>query len=214
MTRKQALHKALEALTDEGAKSKIRDILNDMPFTGWSERTIFDTLDQFVLDKGRNPTATDFKVKGMPPHPVIKLRFGISLKEFLQEYYPTVRHSKSQYYYNKTRDEWKEMFINEYHALKPTSSAEYDRSRKPNTPSWYTIAGMFGKKGWYEWLNLCDTAPYVNRREPPKDKAKRIPLETSSTLEFTDSNGVFLFAKNKDTNHTPVLVKSTFSKNK
>ncbi|MCL2170173.1 MAG: hypothetical protein FWB74_09150 [Defluviitaleaceae bacterium] len=100
MTRKQALHKALEALTDETAKAKITEILDDMPFTGWSENTIFDTIDQFILDHGRTPTMTDFKKKGLPPHTVIKLRFGITLREFLDKHYPsqkTKQKSKAPY---------------------------------------------------------------------------------------------------------------------
>ncbi|MCL2703166.1 MAG: hypothetical protein FWE91_06120 [Defluviitaleaceae bacterium] len=198
MTRKQALYKAMEVITDANTNAKIQEILDDMPFTKWSERTIMDTLDQFVLDNGRNPTATDFKVKGMPPHPVIKLRFGINLKEFLSKYYPTIRHSKSQFYYTKTNDEWKDFFIAEYHNIKPTSSAGYDKNRPHSTPCWYTIATMYGVKGWYTWLNFCDLSPYINRREPPQGKTKKVAFNVSSTLTITSEDGVFVYKKNSD----------------
>jgi len=82
MTRKQALHKALETLTDKEAIDRINEILKEMPFTRWNELTVFDAIDQFVIDNGINPTASDFTAKGMPPHPVIKLRFGVTLGEF------------------------------------------------------------------------------------------------------------------------------------
>ena len=78
MTRKQALQKAIAVLEDKTAIDKIQEILTDMPIMGWSDAVIFDTVDQFVAENGRMPVATDFKQKGMPPHPVIKLRLAIT----------------------------------------------------------------------------------------------------------------------------------------
>jgi len=189
MTRKQALHSVIEILTDDDLKTKIAEILDDLPFTGWSEETIFDTLDQFVIDHGRNPTTTDFKKKGLPPHPVIKLRFGVTLKEFLAKHYPTVRHVNSQIYYNKPKEEWRTLFINQYHKQKPVSSVEYDKNRPQNTPSWYTVSRMFGITGWYAWLLFCDITPYVNTREPPRCLTKKPALHVRSTFTLTDENG-------------------------
>jgi len=155
MTRKQALHKALEALTDKDAKSKIQEILGDMPFTGWGEKTIFDTLDQFVIDYGRMPNTSDFKKKGLPPHTVIRLRFGINLKEFLQKYYPPEMMCASRLYYEKSEEEWMDLFIQDYIRNKPSSAEKYNKTRKQGTPSWQTISAMFGIRKWSEWLKHC-----------------------------------------------------------
>ena len=146
MTRKQALHKALEILTDKEAIGKIQEILEELPFTNWSERTIFDTIDQFVLDNGRNPTATDFIPKGMPPHPVIKLRFGINLKEFLAKYYPQPE---------KNKEEYKRIFIEEYIRISPKGANEFNQKRGENIPTWGTFAKMLGFNKWLEWLTFC-----------------------------------------------------------
>jgi len=100
MTRKQALYSTLETITDENVRKKIIEVLNDLPFTSWSKSTIFDTIDQFIVDNGRTPTTTDFKKKGLPPHPVIKLKFGINVREFLDKYYPVKRLCNSNTYYN------------------------------------------------------------------------------------------------------------------
>ena len=160
MTRKQALRKALEALTDKETKEKIIEILDEMPFTGWSERTIFDTIDQFVIDNGRVPTATDFKKKGLPPHPVIKLRFGIDLREFLDKYYPLHKLCDSKVYYTKPKEEWQEIFISDYIQNKPVSAEEFNKVRQPDTPSWATVAGMFGIGKWLDWLDFCGLERY------------------------------------------------------
>jgi len=160
MTRKQALHKALEVLTEVETISKINEIIDDMPFTGWSERTIFDTIDQFVIDHDRNPTATDFIPKGMPPHPVIKLRFGITLGEFLEKYYPQPKIDK---------DKYKQLFISEYERIKPRGACDFNKRRSDSVPTWGTIAKLFGIVRWLEWIDFCG----LERSSPILQKRKR-----------------------------------------
>ncbi|MCL2639140.1 MAG: hypothetical protein FWD48_12335 [Oscillospiraceae bacterium] len=146
MTRKQALHKALEVLTDLEAIKKINELLEEMPLTCWSEAKIFDSIDQFVLDNGRNPTATDFIKNNMPPHTVIKLRFGMTLGEFLAEYYPQPEFN---------RDEQKQLFISEYNRIKPQGACDFNKRKTAEIPTWITFAKMFGIGKWLDWLNLC-----------------------------------------------------------
>jgi len=189
MTRKQALHKTLSIITDKELKDKLEEILDDIPFTGWSERTIFDTIDQFIIDNGRAPTTTDFKKKCLPPHPVIKLRFGITLKDFLNKYYPPDILCNSRIYYNKTRDAWKQLFISEYITNNPASAEDYNKKRPSNTPSWATVAKMFDVKKWLDWLEFCGIVPYINKRSPKNDRFKMIPFNVSSTLTMTDLSG-------------------------
>ncbi|MCL2577537.1 MAG: hypothetical protein FWE27_05750 [Defluviitaleaceae bacterium] len=199
MTRKQALHKALEALTDETAKEKIKEILDDMPLVSWSEKTIFDTIDQFILDHGRIPTVTDFRKKGLTPHPVIKLRFGINLRAFLDIYYPTNKLCNSKIYFNETREFWQEFFIKEYHKIKPGSAEEYNSNRIKETPSWQTIAKMFEIIKWLDWLNFCKIIPYVKKHEPRSGSVQTKPLYTTSVMTITCAEGhSFKVIKNKD----------------
>lgn len=170
MTRKQALHKALDAITDEATKQKIHEILNDMPFTGWSERTIIDTIDQFIIDNGRVPNSTDFKHKGLPPHPVIKLRFGINVKEFLIQYYPHGKKCTSKIYYQKTKEEWKTIFIADYMQNKPPSAEIHNMERTTGTPSWQTISIMFGINTWLDWITYCSLERYSRVYSKPRTK--------------------------------------------
>ena len=165
MTRKQALHRALQVLDDEEVRAKINEIIDDMPFTGWSERTIFDTIDQFIIDNGRVPSGTDFKKKGLPPHPVIKLRFGINLKEFLTKYYPSPKRLNNfSLYYTKEKEEWKEIFIESYNANKPRTADDYNKTKPKETPTWVTIAKMFGTESWLEWITICNLERYTKHR--------------------------------------------------
>jgi len=161
MTRKQALYRALQVLEEPEAISKINEIFDDMPFTGWSENTIFDTIDQFILDNGRVPIATDFRKKGLPPHPVIKLRFGITLREFLDKYYPVEKLCKSKDYYNKTKEEWQAIFIKTYLEHKPHSAEKYNAVKPKDIPGWATTAKMFDIKTWVNWMKFCKLEQYL-----------------------------------------------------
>ncbi|MDR2559241.1 MAG: hypothetical protein LBC86_06840 [Oscillospiraceae bacterium] len=159
MTRKQALHKALEVLTDSEVIAKINEIADELPLTGWSRTKIFDTIDQFVLDNGRNPTATDFLPKGMPPHPVIKLRFGMTLGEFLAEHYPQP---------TPDREEYKQLFISEYERIQPRGACDFNNRRTDGLPAWGTFAKMFGFSRWLEWVCYCGlerSSPVLKARE-------------------------------------------------
>jgi len=184
VTRKQALHKALETLTDETARVKIKEILDDMPFTGWSERTIFDTIDQFVIDNGRVPYSSDFKKKGLPPHTVIKLRFGIGLKEFLQKYYMPDRLCTSRIYFSKTKEEWMEIFIENYIRNRPRSAEEHNKMRSADTPSWQTISIMFGIDKWLDWLEHCGLEKCYHNGYRPRNTSNQIKLKSHNNLLY------------------------------
>jgi len=49
---------------------------------------------------------------------------------------------------------------------KPTSEEEYNKTRKPKTPTWDTIAKMFKISKWNNWLNFCKLDIYQNRKPP------------------------------------------------
>ncbi|MDL2248422.1 hypothetical protein LJB89_01860 [Tyzzerella sp. OttesenSCG-928-J15] len=157
MTRKQALEQAITLLkTLECTKEinqiihKLDELKNDIPITAWTKETIFDTLTQFTIENNRNPTVTDLKRKlketKLPPHPVIKHRFGMTAKEFLQTYYPQKCNSKL--FSDKTKDEWCDFFVSEYYRIKPTCDEEYNEKRETGSPSWQFVAGLFDIKQW------------------------------------------------------------------
>ena len=81
MTRKQALAAAIEALTKEGQNEEavrvLHKLIEELPLNRWTEDAIRDSVEQFILDTGHPPLRTDFKKKCLPPHSVIKRRFGV-----------------------------------------------------------------------------------------------------------------------------------------
>ena len=147
MTRKTALNKAISILSqsegNEEIIEKLQDLLTELPIIHWSDKSIHDRVQQFVEDNGRNPTSTDFKKKGMPPHTVIQQKYGMILTEWLKQFYPTIRPSPEE-----IRKEYSEEFIREYNRIKPRSADEYDEKRNKAVKSWQTVRHHCGQKSW------------------------------------------------------------------
>lgn len=156
MTRKQAVCRALALFetmerTSENQEitTKLKEVIDEMPFTAWSEETIRDTMRQFAVENERNPNVTDLKRAGMPSHTVIKNRFGIPAGEFLNTYYPSAgREFNSKIYGHKSKEEWTENFKEQVLDIKPRSGSDYDLMRDRNTPCWFTVAKYNGVSCW------------------------------------------------------------------
>ena len=163
MTRKQALMRVYEMLgtyeqTEETGEiqAKLAEIMEEMPFASWSERTIFDTIDQWVLENGKVPNTRDLSRKGLPPVPVIRNRFKMQAREFLDKYYPAPeRLCNSNPYGYKTAEAWLDSFKQNYNKINPRSAEEYNKRRGEDEPSWYTVARLCGVNKWSELLELC-----------------------------------------------------------
>ena len=120
MTRKEALKKAIVILSESPENIDItrflQDIHDELPLIHWTDKSIRDTVDQFIIDNGRVPTATDFKKKGMPPHPVFKQKYNLTLAEWLNENYPVTKITSDELKLKHT-----ENFKNDYERIKPKS---------------------------------------------------------------------------------------------
>lgn len=91
MTRKQAflaVIKAFLAKNDKLTADKLQEVMGLMPFVKWTEESIKDCIEQFMFDNGRVPTATDFGKMGLPPHPVIKNIFKMTLHTYIEKNFP------------------------------------------------------------------------------------------------------------------------------
>lgn len=164
MTRKQALINTIKILdTYKNDKEigeiqeKLKEILLDLPLSNWSQSAIFDSIDQWIQENKKIPTARDMAYKGLPSVSVIKRRFGLTSKEFLDNYYP-IRKPKCQSikYGYKTKEEWQSIFKREYEKIMPHTAKEFDRKRKKDIPAWGTIARILGVTKWRDLLKYCN----------------------------------------------------------
>ena len=157
MTRKQAIAKAIQAVSDCGLEDAndiielLQDIYDELPINHWTDKSIKDSVEQFIIDNGRNPTATDFKKRGMPPHPVIKQKYKITLSEWLENNYPTQILN-----FDELKNEYTKAFVEDYIRIKPKSSDEFNRKKSADTRCWQTVAKYYDVKAWLSLLSVLD----------------------------------------------------------
>jgi hypothetical protein len=184
MTRKQALSAAIEALNASGqteAAEILHTLSRELPFFSWSEEAIFDAVEQFILDHGRVPTTTDFKKRGLPPHTVIKRRFGVTLQEWLELHYPTVKPPLDELQAKATED-----FIKEYLRIQPTSAEDYNARRTHPSRSWYAIAKYNHTRRWRILLEKLNLPIYNNRGTP--NSTPQLKVRVISDYNFEEEN--------------------------
>ena len=177
MTRKQALSKAIEALSKEEGYNDVicllQDIYDELPLIHWSDKSIRDTVEQFAIDNGRNPTSSDFRKKGMPPHPVIKQKYKINLSEWLKINYPTYTPT-----FEELKNKYTHEFIEEYIRLKPTSEEDFNLRRNKSTKTWITVAKYNGTTSWRELLRTLSLPEYSNRFRSKKRTSFKVHVQT------------------------------------
>ncbi|MBR4655307.1 MAG: sigma-70 family RNA polymerase sigma factor [Oscillospiraceae bacterium] len=171
MTRKEALALAIRVLSeigDSGENEEAARVLNglaeELPLTRWTEAAIRDSVEQFILEQGRVPTVTDFKKRGLPPHTVIRQRYGIPLRAWLDRCYPLRKASKEEIHKRAT-----ESFVRDYLRLRAGSAEAYNRGRGPGLPCWYTIAKYNGVRSWRALLEKL-ALPLFVEEDPAEER--------------------------------------------
>ena len=163
MTRKQALQRAIESLSQfpEYAEEVrlLEEISDELPLIHWSDRSIRDTVEQFILDNGRPPTASDFKKAGMPPHTVVQNKYKMPLSQWLNENYPTPKPSAEE-----LKEEYTQAFLEDYHRIKPRSQYEFNQHKRPETRGWQTVAAYHNTRSWRNLLKKLDLPLYFDMK--------------------------------------------------
>lgn len=191
MTRKQAVKKAIDILNQQPASrevaeicNKLFEILDSMPITNWDEKTIFDTIDNWIIENHRVPNTKDLAQKGLPPPPVIKNRFGVRAMDFLNEKYPErLPKCKSQKYQYKTKEEWLQIFITEYKQIVPHSAQDFNLRRCKNNPTWSTYAQILEVSTWNELLTLANLPIYTPKKIRGRLENKQINITSISDIQ-------------------------------
>lgn len=177
MTRKKALIKAIEALSSNPEYSEtiqlLQDIHDELPLIHWSDKSIHDTVKQFIADNGRIPTVSDFRKKGMPPHPVFKQKYGITLAEWLAEHYPVHKPS-----FEELKEKYTADFLIDYDRIKPKSQEEFNRNKRPETRGWQTIAFYYDVKSWRNLLKALDLPLYFDMHRDHKPVNLKVNVHT------------------------------------
>jgi len=177
MTRKQALSLAIQALFESGQNEEAIAVLltlsDELPLNRWSDAAIRDSIDQFILDHGKVPSVTDFKKRDLPPHPVIEHRYGITLRQWLDENYPVPKPRQED-----VRRRITEAFVKDYLRIRPKSADEFNAKRTPNSPCWYTVAVHNDTKRWRGLLEKLALPVFSGVDKPRESPAFQVNVFT------------------------------------
>jgi len=160
MTRKQALHKAIEVLKlqDENEAAQILEQMSaELPIMHWTETVIQDTVEQFIAENGRVPNAVDFKRPGMPPYRVIMDTYGLCPTDWLRVTFPEQHPSPEELI-----DRYTKAFIEDYLRIKPRSADEFNAKRSDKSRGWRSVARYHHLGTWRNLLRHLDLPVYFD----------------------------------------------------
>ena len=180
MTRKEALREAIHIVSNARiGKQRKADVIaglelcqRELPFSHWSKEAIFDACDTWVSEHGELHMRA-FASPQMPSHSAVKNRFGMTAREFRDQYYPMKDVSARSRYYRRSIAEWNDLFADEFHRIGCTGQDDYNRRRNRELPTWNTVAGMNGCKTWSELLAILSLKTY--RKSCSRVKIRIVP---------------------------------------
>lgn len=187
MTRKQAIEKAINFIPkdEENAEiiKKLQEIKEDLPLNHWSDKSIIDSVDEFILTHNKVPSVTDFTNRSdLPSHSVMKCKYKMTLAEWLARNYPT--HKLTQ---EERKEKYMKNFLDDYYRIKPTIETEFNPNRSEGTVCWQTMASCYNVKSWYALLNVMKLPVYSKERKKrkPKERPPVIAVNIHSDYDFS-----------------------------
>lgn len=201
MTRKQAISQAIAILEKEDKNQeicqKLTEILEELPITHWSDKTIFDVFDQYVLEHNCVPSRSEIKNNpNIPTHSTIKNRFGITLEEFYLKYYPNyIKKCDSTRYHYHSFNYWLDNFKLQYVKNNYPTQSQYNKLRDQNTPCSRHIIRMSKYNNWNELLIGCGfkvkgynkNSTIAKQRDRPKFS---VNVSRSTDIDFERINNI------------------------
>lgn len=120
----------------------------------WSEEAIIDYCNKVVEEKGRL-LMSDFGVPGAPSPGSVACAFKMSARTFRDTYYGVgIKGGISPMppYFQRTAEEWTQLFVADYQRVQPKSLTQYNRDRDKTLPRGNVIIRINGAKGWKDLL--------------------------------------------------------------
>ena len=182
MTRKQALEAAVRLLAETGRNEEaavLHTIMEELPLNRWTDGAIRDTVEQFILDCGRVPTVSDFKKRGLPPHTVIRQKYGITLRSWLDLNYPDRLNTKEESHTEATK-----AFVRDYLRLMPKSAEEYNERRPQGSPCWYTVAAYNDVRCWRSLLEKLELPVFSDAPGSKNKDVFRVNIHLNEELWY------------------------------
>lgn len=174
ITRRKALEMAIEALKEKEPAPEIEQAITRLYYMAnssskevrWTKETIFEAINEWVNEHGRHPIAADLYSPNLPKPSTIKSVFNTTIKDFLNEHYPSNPKGFKRKQNCLPKEKYMEIFKAEYSRINPQTAKEYDLKRSPDTPCWETIAIHNDAHGWKELLAVSGVKRVCKENKP------------------------------------------------
>lgn len=188
ITRKQAVLRAIEVLSESKENEEICKVLEnlaeELPLSHWTENSILDVTNQFLNDNGKLPASVDFlKVDYLPSRCTIKNKLGLTVEEFYKKYYSNFYCNSNSIYNYKDIEYWTNMFKEQYIKHGKPSLNIFDKIRDEDTPCVQTYCKIIGVSTWNELLEHCGFL-VIGQNEHSKVKPQRKKINYSVVCKF------------------------------
>ena len=150
-----AIQQLPETQENKEAIIKLTKLMRQDRYIHWTKELVFEQLDKWKAEHGRNPNMTNLTEFGMPSPTSIQRLFDMKASAFLSIYYPSKNKKPATTIYSvKSRQEWIDEFVEQFTKIKPKSSREYNTKRDTSTPNWETIAKYLNVSKWSELIKI------------------------------------------------------------
>lgn len=134
----------------------------------WTKERVFQALDQWRDEHGRNPTVSNLVEYGMPKAVTIQRMFDMKASVFMSIHYPRENIKKPTTKYSiRSEQEWIDDFRRQYEQIKPKSGCEYNNRREEGSPTWNTIVKYCHVGTWTELLKFTNVDISHLHKTPP-----------------------------------------------
>lgn len=160
ITRKQAVLRAIEILSKSKENQEIckvlQELLDELPLSHWTEKSLKDSIEQFLLENNRLPNSEDYLTnKNLPSRCTIKSKTGLSMEEYYNKYYSNFYYNNNSIYNHKEIEHWVELFKEQYIKHDKPGLNTFDKLRDEGTPCVQTYCKIIGISTWNELLEYC-----------------------------------------------------------
>ncbi len=193
MTRKQALTIILAYFDNIDLSNDIKlkravEILGGMkdgtPGKIWDKNSVEKALERFKKEYGRYPKVKELdSCEYLPAHPVISNIYKMTAGEWLNSNYPDYKETNAAWKYQYgflSKEDLKQLFIEQFTAINPSSAEQYNSQRKRRTPSWQFVARELGVSTWNELKALCNVGYY----NPVEDYSNYTVVSTINGIDI------------------------------
>jgi len=166
------------------AKCVLQELRNGIPWKVWDDVAIRSAIESFIKEHGRPPRIKEMdKYPYLPSHPTVERQYGMTAGKWMNINYPLGESQNWRWKYeNYTEESFRNIFIEQYNSIRPTSAVDYNKRRDHRSPTWQYIAKVLCFNTWTELRDSCK-----NELSHPSRKGEIDFIISSTILEIDNT---------------------------